>query len=149
MNLETSIDIQASVEQVWPTITDIAHCQQVISAIIDIKVLNTPEQGLIGLKWQETRLMFGKKATETMWITEAEKPLYYCTRAESHGSVYLTKMSLDSQGTKTRLIMNFSAYGQTLWVRLISRIMAPLLKKSLLKSLHQDLVDIKTFIEQQ
>lgn len=43
-----------------------------VSGIISLNILHQPEDGLVGLKWEETRKMFGKEASETMWITDYE-----------------------------------------------------------------------------
>lgn len=63
--------IQAPRERVWQIITDIAHAAKTISGLKELTVLERPAAGLIGLKWTETRVMFGKEAAETMWITAA------------------------------------------------------------------------------
>jgi hypothetical protein len=43
----------------------------VISSILKITILNKPANDLVGLKWEETREMFGKEAMETIWITDS------------------------------------------------------------------------------
>ena len=64
-----------------------------ISGIEKIEVLEKPSHGLVGLKWEETRIMFGKTAIEIMWITEAEDNSHYQTRAEHRNVVYISKLS--------------------------------------------------------
>ena len=82
MNVTVNIEINKPKESIWRVITDIEHAQSMISGIQRINILNKPSSGLVGLKWEETRAMFGKEATETMWITESEENSYYQTRAE-------------------------------------------------------------------
>ena len=149
MNLSVEIEISRPKALVWQAITDIKHCADMITGIINVQVLETPAQGVVGLKWCETRLMFGKEATETMWITEAVENEYYCTRAESHGSVYLTKLVLTDLGEHTKLSMEFSAEAQGIFVKVISKLMALFVKKSMIKMLNQDLKDIKQYVEQR
>ncbi len=147
MNVTANVTIDAAKEIVWRTITDIEHCDSVISSIIKVKVLEQPESGLVGLRWQETREMFGKEATETMWITDAVSNQYYATRAESHGSVYQSRLDLQEQGSETVLSMSFSASPQTLGAKILSLLMAPMIKGSLNKEIARDLADIKQYIE--
>lgn len=147
MKLSVDIDIAGPKAPIWDAITDIEHCTNIIGAIINIHILEKPDQGILGLKWQETRKMFGKEAVETMWITEAVEHDYYRTRAESHGSVYLTKLSLNEIGDNTRLTMAFSAEAQSLGVKIISKIMGFMIKGAMMKALQQDLQDIKNYIE--
>ncbi len=147
MNMSVCIDINSSKSKVWQAITDIQHCQKMISSILAIEVLEQPNEGIIGLKWQETRKMFGKEATEIMWITDAEENSYYKTRAESHGAVYISQLSLEEQAGVTRLTMSFTAQAQSLFAKIMSNLMGFMIQGSMKKALMQDLTDIKAFVE--
>ena len=148
MQVSVNTTINSSPQAVWETVTDIEHSADFISAITDLKILHTPTDGFVGLKWIETRLMFGKSASETMWITEATALSYYCTRAESHGSVYLTKIDLcEMEKGQTQLSMLFTAQPQSIAIKIISLLMGPFIKGAMAKALQKDLDDIKHFIE--
>lgn len=148
MKVTVDIEIEKPKEVIWSAITDIENCSNMISSIIDLKILNQPEDGVVGLKWKETRLMFGKEASEIMWITEAVENEYYCTRAESHGSVYITKLSLIETGSNTLLTMSFTGEAQTLIVKIVSACMGVFIRSSMKKALQKDLEDIKKYVEQ-
>ena len=109
MEMRAQMDIQAPAEKIWSVITDIDNAADHIGGINKIEILNRPVSGLVGLKWRETRIMFGKEATEVMWITEAETNVAYKTRAESHGAVYLSDFLIEPLGGKCRLSMGFKA----------------------------------------
>ncbi|TDF35174.1 SRPBCC family protein [Alteromonadaceae bacterium M269] len=147
MNVSVDINISKPAVEVWAAITDIENCQDMVSSIIDLEVLDKPEKDLVGLKWKETRKMFGKEATETMWITEAVDSQYYCTRAENHGAIYITKLSLAESDGVTTLNMTFSAEAETLGMKIMSAIMGLILKRSMKQALQTDLEDIKRFVE--
>ena len=147
MTVIVQIEIDKPMDVVWNAITDIENCEHMISGILKINVLHKPEQGLVGLKWEETREMFGKSATETMWITDAVDNEYYSTHAESHGSVYITRLSLEDSGSGTRLKMAFTGKAQTVVAKLLAFLMSPLITRSIKKALLQDLQDIKAFVE--
>ncbi|NNJ97060.1 MAG: SRPBCC family protein [Gammaproteobacteria bacterium] len=147
MTVTVQIQIDKPREIVWKAITDIENAENMISGISAIHVLHKPEHGLAGLKWEETRKMFGKSATETMWVTDAIENEYYDTRAESHGSVYLTRLSLRDRGSGTMLAMSFTGIPQTTGAKILSFLLAPLITKSIKKALLNDLRDIKTFTE--
>jgi hypothetical protein len=110
-------------------------------------VLNKPEDTLIGFKWKESRVLFGKEATETIWITDYKKNSFYQTRAESHGSIYISKLSIEIVGDKTSLVMSFSAEAQTTIVKVMSFCLGFLMKGAMKKALLKDLTDIKTHLE--
>lgn len=147
MEINVSTEINCAKEQVWKAITDIDNCKNMIDAIIDLTVLERPETGLVGLKWSETREMFGREASETMWITEAVEGQYYCTRAENCGAVYLTKMAVTEDNGKTILSMSFSSESMSFIGKVFSALMGLLMKKSLVKMLEKDLQDIKQYLE--
>ena len=147
MQVSTSIKISAPKEVVWSTITDIENSCNVVSSILSIEILHSPESGINGLKWKETRRMFGKEASEIMWITESKQNEYYCTRAQSHGSVYITRLSLTAANAVTTLTMSFSAEPQTLLAKMLSFFMSRFIVKSMSNELSRDLNDIKNHIE--
>ena len=139
--------IGAPREMVWKAITDIENSQNIISGIKGINVLDQPTGGVVGLQWEETREMFGREATETMWITEAEEGEYYQTRAESHGSIYITRVSLRDTEDGTILTMTFTGITESLVAKLMSFLMGPFIKRSLHQALMKDLDDIKAHLE--
>lgn len=147
MEIKTQTLINASKEKVWQVISNIENAKDNISAIQNIEVLEKPENGLIGLKWVETRIMFGKSATETMWITHAEENQYYQTRAESHGAIYISKLSLEEKENQTELTMSFKGEAQTTGAKIMSAVMGWMVKGSMVKAVKKDLEDIKSIAE--
>lgn len=147
MKISTSIEIVAPKEVVWAAITNIEEAANMITGIIALEVLNSPQEGFVGLKWKETRKMFGKEAVETMWITDAVENEYYCTRAESHGCLYISRLSLTETGNSTTLTMTFSGEAETFLGKILSSCMSYFIKNSMKKELDKDLNDIKAHVE--
>ncbi len=147
MKVNESIEIAAPKEQVWAVITDIENCVNHISGITAVKILNKPDDGLVGLKWQETRLMFGKEASEVMWIVEAVPNDYYRTNSASHGSLYSSQLSVQSNDDNTILTMSFTGEAQSFGAKIMARTMGVLMKGTMAKCVRQDLEDIKTKVE--
>ncbi|MBH0071950.1 MULTISPECIES: SRPBCC family protein [unclassified Pseudoalteromonas] len=147
MNITVAVIINGPKRKVWAAITDIENSANMLSGIIDVKIIEKPPQGLVGLKWLETRKIFGKAASETMWITEAVTNEYYCTRAENGGAVYTTKLSLTAAEPSTCLTMTFSDRSESIWVKMISAVIGFFLKSSMRKMLKKDLDEIKHYVE--
>jgi len=147
MELSVFVNIKEPVESVWKAITDFKNCLNYIESIVHVEIIDQPKDTLIGFKWKETRVMFGKEATETMWITDFVENKYYQTRAESHGSIYISRLSLEKISEDTKLTMSFSAEAKTFFVKIISFCMGFLFKGSMKKALIKDLTDIKTYLE--
>ena len=147
MELSVFVEIDKSIEDVWNAIIDFENCSNYINSIVDIKIIENPKDTLIGFKWKETRVMFGKEATETMWITDYVENNYYQTRAESHGSIYISRLSLERVGENTKLTMSFTTEAQTFFVKILSVFMGFMIKGSMKKALLKDLNDIKNHLE--
>ena len=148
MNVEVQVTINAPRDRVWKIISDIDKSADVIAGINKIEVLENPDAGLVGLKWRETRTMFGKEATEVMWITEEEEKAYYQTRAESHGSIYVTRLQITDEGEGCALTMRFEGTPQTIGSKLMWAFTGFMARGAMRKALEKDLKDIKTAAEQ-
>ena len=147
MELSVFVEVKKPLEGVWKAIIDFKNCSNYMESIIKLEIIEQPEDTLVGFKWKETRVMFGKEATETMWITEYIENEYYQTRAESHGSIYISKLSLERSGQNTNLTMSFSSEATTFFVKLISSFMGFMIKGSMKKVINKDLADIKNHLE--
>jgi len=147
MQLSVQIQIDGSREEIWKVITDIENCADRISGIEEVEILEKPEAGLVGLKWKETRTMFGKSATEVMWITDVVENESYDVRAESHGAVYSSKLSIVEEGGSLILRMDFGGEAQTFMAKLMSAIMGMFFKGATEKAMLKDLEDIKAAVE--
>lgn len=149
MHVKTEISVQAPKRAVWNAITDIKNAPNRISSIQKIEILEQPTNGLVGLKWRETRTMFGKQATEVMWITDAVNESYYLTRAESHGSIYVSRMSVEDQQGSTKLGMEFTCEPQSMGAKIMTTLMGWMFKSASCKAMHKDLVDIQRSVEKK
>jgi len=147
MKAEVDILINAPREKVWSIITDIDGSMNTISGIEAVEVLDRPAEGLVGLKWKETRTLFGRTATEIMWITEVDENRSYNTRAESHGAIYKTQLVLADADDKTRLSMTFNGEPQSFGAKIMSAITGPFFNNATKQALIQDLEDIKAAAE--
>jgi carbon monoxide dehydrogenase subunit G len=149
MTVEVAVSVHAPKERVWRLVTDIENAARTISAIETIEVLERPETGLLGLKWRETRAMFGKTVTEVMWVTDVDEGTSYTTEARSHGSIYRTRIGLSGHGDggTVRLGMEFRAEPQSFGARVASVVLGPVMKRAVRKALLGDLEETKRAAE--
>ena len=146
MTITVSEEISATREQVWNIITDIDSWTDTVDGIVAVDVIDRPEDGVVGLKWRETRVLFGKEAIETMWISAAEPNHWYETTAENHGAIYSSRMNLDQSGDKVVLTMTFSAKPTTVAAKLMS-VVGFMFNGTMRKMLQKDLADIREAVE--
>ena len=124
MDIKEEIIIDPPLINVWKKITDIENSAEFVSGIDKIDIIEKSNNHLVGLKWEETRTLFGRTATEIMWITEAEDNQYYKTRPEGPGVVYLTTLSVSKQDDKTRLVMDFETEISSVGTKIMAGIMS-------------------------
>jgi len=146
MIVESQVTIQGPRPRVWAAITNIENAASFISGIEKIEVLEKPANGLVGLRWRETRMYFGKPATVEMWITDAAENEYYKTRAESDGFLFISTTSIAESGSGTVLSSSHETRPQGM-VATLKSIPMPFFKGVIKKALRQDLNDIKSAVE--
>jgi len=149
MTVEARVTINGSKAAIWAAITNIESAADTISGIESIEVLERPASGLVGLKWRETRTLFGKPATSEKWITDAVENEYYRTKAEDRGFVFLcTKRISESTGGIT-LTESHESKPQGFVATLMSIPMGVLFKSVGKRAVLQDLNDIKAAVEKE
>src|SRR6516165_7979322 len=150
MFVEAQVTINGSKAAVWAAITDIENASETISGIENTEVLEKPANGLVGLKWRETRMLFGKPATAEKRITDVAENAFYKTRAEDNGFVFLSTMSIsESSNGSITLTSSHDSQPQGIVARLMSIPMALFFKGVARKALLQDLNDIKSAVERE
>jgi hypothetical protein len=150
MLVEAQVTINASRAAVWAAITNIENAADIISGILKIEVLEKPASGLVGLKWRETRMLFGKPAAAEKWITDATENEFYKTRAEDNGFVFLSTMTISESGNGgITLTSSHDSQPQRFVARLMSIPMTLFFKGTVKKALLQDLNDIKAAVQRE
>ena len=149
MFVEAQVTINGSKAAIWAAITDIEHASEIISGIENIEVLEKPATGLVGLRWRETRMLFGKPATAEKWVTDAVENEFYKTRAEDNGFVFITTIRMSESGGGITLTSSHDSQPQGFAAKLMSLPMGLLFKGVAKKAILQDLNDIKSVVEQK
>ncbi|MFG0260700.1 MAG: SRPBCC family protein [Phycisphaerales bacterium JB041] len=144
--MEVSTRIEASPAKVYGVVTDLPSAADRIKGIKSLEVLTEGEFG-VGTRFRETRVMFGKEATEEMEIIDVVPGERYTTEAESCGCRYESVISVVPDGDGSRLTMSFDSTPLTFFGRVMSAVMWPLLKGSMRKAISADLADIKRAVE--
>ena len=148
MIIEVQVTIKGSRTAVWNAITNIGNAAEFIRGIEKIEVVEKPATGLVGFKWRETRMYFGKPATVEIWITDAVENEYYKTRAESDGYLFLSTMNISESSNGITLTSTHDYKPQSSVAKLKSISMF-LFRGMIKKILQQDLNDIKSAVERE
>ena len=149
MIVEAQVTINRSKAAIWAAITNIENASDFISGIEKIEILEKPGNGLVGLRWRETRMLFGKPETAEKWITEAAENEFYNTRAEDGGFVFLTSMRISESRGGMTLTSTHVSEPQGIVARLMVIPMNLFFKGVAKKAVEQDLNDIKAAVERE
>ncbi len=146
MEVSGMVTVTATRAAAWAVATDVEGWARIIRGVQRIEVVARPASGLTGLRWRETRLLFGDAATVEKWVTRAVEPDLYETRAEQDGFVFTTTLRLAEQGGGVVLTSTHRTEAVTLGARLKALPMVffrGVIRKAILEELH----DLKAAIE--
>ena len=146
MKIKTAIQINAPRSDVFNAFSDLNGIESVIDGIQSIEVLEGPAQMAVGTKWKETRVMFGKEATEVMWVTELDKDERYVVEAESHGTHYRSEYTFTDSKEGTDVTMTFEGKPLSLFSKIMS-VMFIFFVGATKKALKQDMENLKQHLE--
>jgi len=146
MIVEARVPIDGSRAAIWAVITDLENASEMIRGIEKIEILEKPATGIVGLRWRETRMLFGKPAAAEKWITDAAENEFYKSRAEDGGFVFLSTLGITEGGGGLTLASSHETRAQGFAAKVKSLPMF-LFKGVIRKALLQDLADIKSAVE--
>lgn len=149
MIVEAQVTINGSRAAIWAAITNIENAAEIFRGIEKIEVVEQPANGIVGLRWRETRLLFGQLTTVEKWITDAVENEFYTTRAEDNGFVFITTMRISESSDGITLISFHDSQPQSIMAKLQAIPMELLFKGVVKKAILQDLNDIKSAVEQK
>ena len=139
-------DVAAPAEKVWAICTDLERTAAVISAITALERTDGGAGFGVGTAWRETRVMFGREATESMAVTEVDEGRSYVVESLSRGVLYRSVMRVEPKVEGCTLSWEFGAEPRSMSGRVMS-VMGKLLEGSTKKALLADLDDIAAAAE--
>ncbi len=141
--IDISQQVAAPAATVWDLITDIEHSNQFISGIQQVERLDSGSNFDVGTRWRETRMMFGKSATEEMTVTAVEPGRSYTTESHHGSSHYSTRLAVEPDGDSACVLsMKFDAQADGLLNKTLGAVVGTLMVSTTRKLMQQDLADI-------
>ena len=140
--------VAAPPERTFEVFSNLERAAERVTGIQSLELL-TPAPVGIGTRFRETRVMFGKEATEEMEITSFEPGRSYTTEAYSCGCHYKTIIDFLPDGGGTRVVMTMSTTPLTLGAKLFSPLMGVFAKAAMKKCIGADFSELGAFAESQ
>ena len=148
MEISCSKTINAAPDEVWSIMTNLEGFPDAISGIEDVERLDDGDGFEIGTTWRETRTLFGRTATEDMWVTELEPGRSYVVEANSHGAEYRTTQSVEPDGDGGSVLsMSFSGNPTGTMAKVMSATIGRFFVNATRKAFEKDLADIASAAE--
>lgn len=130
----------------FEAISDFPNAAEIVTGIQKVEMLTDGPVG-VGTRFRETRIMYGREASETMEVTAYDPPTGITLEAESHGTHYRSIYALSEQDGGTRVVMTFEATPRTMMARLLSVVFSGMIK-SIAKMMQTDLREAAQYAEQ-
>lgn len=147
MEIRVSKHVNAPLDRVFEVFSDIQNAEERIEGITNIDILSDKKQG-VGTRWRETRIMFGREATEEMEISRFEEPKVYEVVASSNGIDYFSRYTFTEQNGGTLVNMTFSGKPKTFMAKLMTPL-GYLFQGSTKKAMEGDMDDLKRYCEKR
>jgi hypothetical protein len=146
MRCVVSEQINAAPGVVFAAAIDFANAPRRISGIKNVEMLTSGPVG-VGTRFRETRVMFGKEATETMEVVGFQPGSSYTLGASSCGCEHRTVVSVRPNGGGGEITIDFTGRPMTFGAKLMGVLMGWMVKGAGAKAMKQDLVDLKAAVE--
>jgi carbon monoxide dehydrogenase subunit G len=138
-----SREADAPADHVWSIATDIDRAPQVVSAIASVERVDAGEGFGVGTRWRETRHLYGRRATEEMWVTAVDPGRSYTVEADGAGGAYRSTTRVEPlERGRSRVSIAFASIPGGPVARLVAATIGRLLEGPTRRALRQDLDDI-------
>jgi len=140
--ITVSRTIDASVERVFETVSNIEGFARAVPDIVKVEFLSEERRG-VGTRFRETRVMKGREAATELVVTEYEPNRRVRLVSDTHGTVWDSVFTVTAQerGSLLELTMEARPY------RLLTRLTTPLIKGMMKKALSADMDAVKAYCE--
>lgn len=134
--------IDAPVELVFATVSDIRNFSQAVPHIVDVEFLSEQQSG-VGTRFRETRLMGKRKASSVLEVTEWSENESVRYVSDQGGTIWDTVFRVRDTGAGTELSLTMEARAY----RWLARCFNPLIRGMVAKAIEGDMDAIKSYCE--
>ncbi|MXW63702.1 MAG: SRPBCC family protein [Bacteroidetes bacterium SB0662_bin_6] len=136
--------IDAAPEVVFSIVSDISNYSEAVPHLVRVEFLTDQKVG-VGARFRETRVMRSREATTEIEVTEFVANERVRMVSDEGGTIWDTVFTVtplgDGDGTRLDMVMDARPY------RILSRLMAPLIKGVVAKAIAADMDAVKAYCE--
>ncbi|MBX9626344.1 MAG: SRPBCC family protein [Gemmataceae bacterium] len=137
--------VAAPPAETFAVFSDLDHAAGRIAEIVRIEKL-TPGPVGVGTRFKETRVMFGREATETFEFTEYTPGVAYAFVGVNCGVEYRCRFAFAPEGAGTRVDVTFRTRALNLWAKLFTPL-AYLMRGMMRRCMARDLDQLRAAAE--
>lgn len=145
--LKINKTVNAPVDKTFLLFADFQNAAHRINGIEKVEMLTDGPVG-VGTRFKETRMMFGREATEQMEVTQFEPNKLYTVIANSCGARFESTFRFRPTGEQTEVEMSLNTTAITLFAKLMSPV-GHLMAGSVKKAIQSDIDQLAEFCEGQ
>ncbi len=147
MHVELQRHTSADPSDVWAVVTDLEGSVETLSGVTEVQRLDSGAGFGVGTRWRETRVLFGKEASEEMEVTAVDEGHSYTVEADNHGTHYVSRLIVEPAAGGSTVRMTFGAEQAGRFNRILARTVGKAFEGATRKALEQDLDDIAAAAE--
>lgn len=148
MEIQCSKFVNAPIDVTFDIFSDITKTEARVDGITQVDILSDTKQG-VGTRWRETRIMFGREATEEMEISDFKPNKSYDVVAESNGVSYHSRYTFTETNGGTQVDFVFSGKASSTVGKIMGFVFGNLFKGATKKAMEGDMNDLKAVAEAQ
>ena len=140
--IKVTRQIQAPVEDVFRTVSDIRNYSKAVPDIVDVEFLSDTKSG-VGTRFKETREFKGREAATVLEVTEYVENDHIRIVSDTQGTIWdsIFTVSEKDGGCELTLEMEARPY------KFFSKITTPIMKGFIQKALVKDMDAVKEYCE--
>jgi hypothetical protein len=145
MRFQIERRIERPAAEVFAASADFAGAPARIPGIVAVEMLTAGPVG-VGTRFRETRVMFGREASETMEVAEFEAGRRYLLVADSCGCRFLSEVRVEPERDGARWTLEVRSEPRSLLARVFGFAMGPM-ATAMRRACEKDADDLKASLE--
>ncbi|MBI5763500.1 MAG: SRPBCC family protein [Planctomycetes bacterium] len=143
--MQMTTHVKADPVKTFDAFADFPRAAEMVRGIKRVELLTNGPVGK-GTRFKETRIMFGKEATETMEVSAFERGKLYTLSCTSCGVAWSSTFRFTPDAGGTRVDLEMVCKPLTFFAKLMSPL-GKLMAGSMKKCIEGDINDVRTFVE--
>lgn len=146
MKAGTSIVVERPIEDVWAFVANIENMDKWVVGVTEPRLSNGRDMG-VGVTYTSKYTYAGKTHTIDYEVTAYEPQRHFATQSTEGPFPFKGELDLERVGQGTKVTNTIDAGSDGLFTTITFKLLAPLVRISMRRQLHKELVALKSILE--